>query len=390
MKFNNQHKTFLLGLSVSVLILVSFFAGAIADRLFVIQPLDVITGKIRLPAVRNQLSNADNSQLGTIMAEQASVADITEIAAESVVTVSIRQEQQVIERFDPFGIFGLPSTRTEQVQRDIGTGFVVGEENLVVTNKHVVGDAESDYSVIDREGNEYQVTQIYRDPSNDLAIIRAEGLNVSSLPLGDSDQLRVGEEVIAIGTALGEFRHTVTTGVISGLGRGIEAINPSGNQSENLEDLIQTDAAINPGNSGGPLLDRSGKVIGVNVAVSAGAENVGFALPINLVKASIDNFTATGSFDRPFLGVSYQNISAQAALTNEVPQGAYLLRIVERSTAAEAGLREGDIITRIDGESLREADLAEIINRKSINQRVRIDYWREGENFSVDVTLRSQ
>ncbi len=296
MKITPQVKTFFLGLSVSFLILFSFFAGAIADRVFVIKPVNFITGKLRFSGDLNQLQNRENeiSKLGILLSQKISIPDVAEVASNSVVTVSIKRKERVIESLDPFnlgfGVFSFSRGRVEEVQRDIGTGFVVADGGLIVTNKHVVSSSDAEYLVIDKDNNEYAVSQIYLDPTNDLAIIKTDGFSVSSLPLGDSSSLRVGEEVIAIGTALGKFRHTVTTGVVSGLGRGVQAIDSESKTAENLEGLIQTDAAINLGNSGGPLLNRSGQVIGVNVAISAEAENISFALPINIVKDLIKNY----------------------------------------------------------------------------------------------------
>ena len=301
------------------------------------------------------------------------------------------QRQQPIFQNSGFGLFNfqVPTGETEEVQQDIGTGFVVAEDGLVVTNKHVVADGQVEYLVIDSAGVEHQVTDIYRDPSNDLAILQVADLKAPPLDLGDSETLRVGETAIAIGTALGEFRHTVTTGVISGLGRGIQAGGPFFGL-ETLEGVIQTDAAINPGNSGGPLLNAAGQVIGVNVAVSAGAENIGFAIPINVVKASLDNFNQTGQFERPFLGVRYQMISEEAALANEVPEGAYLSEVVPDSVAAQAGLESGDIITRLAGDELTaDNDLATVINQQQVGEQIQIEYWRAGQRETVTVTLRS-
>lgn len=385
-KFSQSLKTFLLGLSVSILILASFFMGAVADRIFEIKPLNYLTEQWDLPLTRQE---STISQLGSLNVQDLSVADIAEMASGSVVTVSVRRQERVLSNFNPFGfgIFGLPRGEVEEVQRDIGTGFVV-EDGLIVTNKHVVSDPNAEYFVIDADNNQYEISEIYRDPANDLAIIKAENFSVEPLPLGDSEQLRVGQGVIAIGTALGEFRHTVTTGVVSGLGRGIEAVDPQARAAEDLEGLIQTDAAINPGNSGGPLLDRLGQVIGVNVAVSAGAENIGFALPINIVKSSLENFRQTGSFKRPFLGVSYRMITEQAALFNEVPQGAYLIEVVEGSSADQAGLKAGDIITRFAGQRLTDQDLATLINQKSIGDRVSLEYWRDEKSREVTITLQ--
>lgn len=393
MKVTSELKTFLLGLSISLLVLVSFFGGAIADRVFGVRPLDYVPGISRLDARPQTSENVNAPSLGGILGSVESVPDVAERASRSVVTVAIRRQETSLDPFSEslFGFgFRLPRrTQSEEVQRDIGTGFVVGDQGLIVTNKHVVNDANTQYLVVDKDNNEYQVSQIYRDPTNDIALLKVDGANLPSLPLGDSDRLRVGQSVIAIGTALGEFRHTVTTGVVSGLGRGIEAGDPFGGVVESLEDVIQTDAAINPGNSGGPLLDSAGSVIGVNVAVSAAGQNIGFAIPINVIKASIDNFNQTGQFNRSFLGVRYRMISEQAALFNEVPQGAYIVEVVEGSSAADAGLEPGDIMVEFDGKSLKDNDLATLINEQQPGERVTVKYWREQEERTVEVTLKS-
>lgn len=390
----NNKPSFLLGLSFSIFFLLAFFTGALADRVFVIKPLDYLASSDRGSASSNEVrfesGEADNtSLLGQLLqsSSDVTVADVAEIASESVVTVSIRTQQRVIDPFsDPFGL-GFDSGRLEEVERDIGTGFVVHESGLIVTNRHVVADAQAEYTVIDSDETEYNVTRIYRDPLNDLAILQVEGASLSPLMLGDSDTVRVGESVIAIGTALGQFRHTVTTGVISGLGRGIVAGDRF--TTESLENVIQTDAAINPGNSGGPLLNSRGEVIGVSVAVSQAGQNIGFALPINVIKASIDNFNETGRFDRPFLGVSYRMIEQEAALFNNVPQGAYIMEVVPGSVAAEVGFQQGDIIIEIAGEQMTDVPLAQVINSKKIGDQVRIRFWREQAEQDVVVTLRA-
>lgn len=400
---NKQTKAFLFGLSISAIILISFFGGALADRIFVLKPLNYLfsqngpftkTGRLLPNKSANNPLNQPISSLGQMMAEGSllSVADVAEKASESVVTVSIKKQQQVVDPMDLFGGFfgfGLPrgSTRVEEIQRDIGTGFVI-EGGLIITNRHVVADLQANYKIIDKNDKEYEVKRIYRDrdPGVDLAILQVEGLNAPALEMGDSDTLRVGEGVIAIGTALGQFRHTVTTGVISGLGRGITA-GDGMTMYENLQNVIQTDAAINPGNSGGPLLNSKGQVIGVNVA-TATADNISFALPINLIKTSLDNFNATGQFDRPLLGIRYQNITQQAALFNEVPQGAYLLEVAKDSSADLAGLKPGDIITQFDGQSLKDQDLATLINKKKIGDKVKIKFWRNQEEKTVEVVLK--
>lgn len=373
---------------VFVLLIAAASLGAIADRLFVIKPLDAV-----FPRGATTVIGGSSEITQRVLQEESAVIEVTENVADSVVTVSIRQDRAVRSPFfmDPFGSFGQRQFegRTETIEQDIGSGFVV-EGGLVVTNRHVVGNPNAEYKVIDKNGEEYLVSNIYRDPVNDLAILQIEGGDVlSPVELGESDNLKVGQFVIAIGTALGEFRHTVTTGVISGLGRGIQASGQFGGIVEQLEDVIQTDAAINPGNSGGPLLNSLGQVIGINTAVSARGENIGFAIPINVLKASLDNFEATGRFDRAFLGVRYQHIAREQAILNDVPAGAYVHEVVSGSAADEAGLHRGDIITRMDGISLSDGTtLAEVINQKRIGQTISIEYWRDGETRTLSVELK--
>lgn len=389
---NSSIKPFLLGLSISIVVIVSFFVGAVSDRLFVIKPLDFLIGRSAGVLDTTTPAPENDSKLGQLLRsnENVSIPDVSEVASESVVTVSIKTQQRILERDpqDPFGLFNMGTSRVEEVEQDIGTGFVVDQSGLIVTNRHVVSNSGAEYKVSDKDGKEYSVEQIYRDPTNDLAILKISGANLPTLALGDSDKIRVGESVIAIGTALGEFRHTVTTGVISGLGRGITA-GDGFYETEELDNVIQTDAAINPGNSGGPLLNTRGEVIGVNVAVSANAQNIGFALPINVVKASIDNFNQTGQFDRPFLGVSYIPLSMQQALQNNVPQGAYLNQVVANSSAAEAGLKEGDIIISIDNIKMKDTELSEVINKKKVGDVLTIKIYRDEQEQDIKVTLKS-
>lgn len=377
-----------MGTAVSVLVLVAFFAGGLADRVFVLKPVDWLLSSSKLPLLTQQGSG---SAAPTILsAEEKSTVDIASKASESVVTVSVKRKVSQVQLPMIGRIMGRQMDDLElpkEDKRDIGTGFVVTKDGLIVTNKHVV-DGSGEYLVIDKQNNEHKVLNIYRDPVNDLAILKVEGLQAPALDLGDSDSLKVGQQVVAIGTALGEFRHTVTTGVVSGLGRGIEAGDPFNSSVESLENVIQTDAAINPGNSGGPLLDSNGRVIGVNVAVSAAGQNIGFAIPINVIKASLDNFNQTGQFERPILGVRYQPISEQAALANEVPQGAYVVQVIEKSAASEAGIEAGDIITEFDGQSLKTNEIPKLMSKKKIGDRVQVKFWRDGETKEATVTLK--
>ncbi len=336
-----------------------------------------------------------------IVTEESVVTDVVEKVSPGVVTVSISKVQinQGLNFYDPFGIwgdfFGFQNNQgqSEKIEQDIGSGFIISTDGLIVTNKHVVSDTEASYKVVTAKDEVFDVKDIYRDPEVDLAILKIEASGLQALELGDSDNLKVGQMVVAIGTALGEFRSTVTTGVVSGLGRGIVA-GSAYEGTEKLDNVIQTDAAINPGNSGGPLLNSSGKVIGVNVAVSASGQNIGFALPINTIKTSIDNFKTTGEFERPFLGVSYRMISKRSALLNEVPQGAYVEEVVKDSAAEKGGIKTGDIITEIDGSKLDEDSgengLIQIINKKKIGDTIEVKVWRDGKESSLGVRLEKR
>jgi len=299
--------------------------------------------------------------------------------------------------FGPFSIFGLPQQNNAAPQpQDIGSGFIVSSDGLVITSKHVVSDVGAKFQIVIGNDKKYDVQKIYRDPLNDVAILKIDpsqnpGQNLAPVVLGDSSNLQVGQFVIAIGTALGQFRSTVTTGVISGLGRGITAGSEFAGFVERLDNVIQTDAAINPGNSGGPLLNSSSQVIGVNTAVSSEGQNIGFALPINIIKDSLKTFNQNGQFNRPYLGVAYKMLSKDVALSNDVPAGAYIQGVVNLSPASKAGLARGDIITKIDGVDLGQdkAELSNLIAKHKVGDTVSITFWRNNKTTDVKLTLDS-
>jgi serine protease Do len=330
-----------------------------------------------------------------IVTEESVVIDVVKKVGPSVVTIAAQTGS--LSQNDPFSLFGSPSRSTEP--QNIGTGFVVSEDGFIVTNKHVVSEKGINYLVITTNEKKYKVEKIYRDPLNDIAIVKVNpnenSQKLQHVELGDSSKLQVGQHVIAIGTALGEFNNTVTTGVISGLGRGIVAGSYFDGFAERLDNVIQTDAAINPGNSGGPLLNSAGQVIGVNTAVSQSAQNIGFALPINVIKESLKNFNDTGQFNRPYLGISYQMISREAALQNSLPEGAYIRGVIDGSAAEKAGLQVGDIITKVDGQKLQVTtrELAEVISKKKVGDKLVMTIWREtddnkeGDTFDITATL---
>jgi len=329
-----------------------------------------------------------------VLKEESVVIDVVDKVSPSVVTIGVIRKTDEGRQLSPFDVFLSPPEDNSDISDEqyIGSGFIVQKDGFIVTNKHVVAERGLDYVVIDYKDNHYEVENIYRDPSNDVAILKIK--NASSgvfkeAELGDSSNLKVGQFVVAIGTALGEFPSTVTTGVVSGLGRGIKAGSPFQGFVEELDNVIQTDAAINPGNSGGPLLNSSGQVIGVNTAVSNQGENIGFAIPINIIKDSINNFNKTGKFSRAYLGVSYVIISRQSALLNDVPQGAFVQSVITDSAADEAGIQVGDIITAISGEKITdEGSLAVIISKKKIGEAIDIRIYRDGKEITVNAKLK--
>jgi len=247
------------------------------------------------------------------------------------------------------------------------------------------------YRVITKDDKSYEVFRIYRDPVNDLAILKIEATGLVPVLMGDSSKLKVGQLAIAIGTALGEFRNTVTTGVVSGIGRGITAGSPFEGSVERLDNVIQTSAAISPGNSGGPLLNSSGQVIGVNTAVSQEGQNIGFAIPINVVKDALETFNTTGQFNRPYLGVRYKSITKELAIMNDVPEGAYVMDVVQDSPAQKSGFEIGDIITKIGDSRLSgKTELSTVIGSKKAGERISVVLWREGKENTVSVVLGTQ
>ncbi len=335
------------------------------------------------------------SEKTKIVSEESVITDVVDKVSSSVVTVSIAKSRNLgsifeIDPFDPWGSMRRQPQSPQNIQQDIGTGFIVAADGLIVTNKHVVGDTSAKYKVVTKDDKTYEVGKIFRDPTNDIAIIKINTNNLTPVTLGDSSKLKVGQMAIAIGTALGEFRNTVTVGVISGLGRGITAGSPFEGAMEKLDNVIQTDAAINPGNSGGPLLNSSGQVIGINTAVSGEGQNIGFAIPISVVKDALDNFNKNGGkFQKPYLGVRYKVITRDLALLNEIPEGVYVQEAILDSPAEKAGIQKDDIITKIDGKRLGEKDndLARIIAGKKVGDKILIEIWRDGTTKTFNVTL---
>lgn len=337
----------------------------------------------------NTLSKNSDEKVKLLTEESVVISTVDKVGPSVVTIVETPTEPRVQNENNPFYIFGFEDAPRSNEPQSIGSGFVVSSDGLIVTNKHVVSDRGVKYSILTNKDKKYDVEKIYRDPLNDIAILKVNTTELKPVEMGDSSNLKVGQFVIAIGSALGEFRNSVTTGVISGLGRGITAGSAFEGFAEKLDNVIQTDAAINPGNSGGPLLNSSSQVIGVNTAVSAEGQNIGFALPINVIKQSLDNFNKTGQFNRPFIGVSYVVLSPDVASVNELVAGAYIDNVVAESPAEKAGLKKGDVIVSVNDKKIEKDkfELSAAISENKIGDIVTLKVWNDGETRDVKVTL---
>ena len=344
----------------------------------------------------NTVNNTIEKQ--TVVYQESVITKVVEQTLPSVVTVGISktassQDLFEIDPFNPFSPLRRVPGQQKKIERNIGSGFIISTDGLIITNKHVVSDTEAVYQILTNDKKKYNVEKIYRDPLNDLAILKINASNFKPLKLGNSSKLKLGQLVIAIGTPLGEFTNTVTSGIISGLGRGITAGSPFEGYVEKLDNIIQTDAAISPGNSGGPLLDSKGEVIGVNTAIAQEGQNIGFAIPVNVVSDLINNFQKNGgNFERPYIGVRYKLIEKQTAVLNDLVEGAYIIQVVPDSPAEKSGLQEEDIIIEFDGKKIAGGDeqiLAKLINGKKPGERANLKIWRNKEIKDIFVTLES-
>jgi serine protease Do len=321
----------------------------------------------------------------SVLVEQSSATiDVAQRVTPSVVSITSQSTG--------FSFFG-----SAQTTQGAGTGIIISNDGLIVTNNHVIEGAQN-LTVYTSDGKEYKNAKVVAaDVQNDVAFVRISASNLKAAELGDSANVKVGSDVLAIGNALGQFENTVTKGIISGLGRPVAAGDQGGNQVEMLQNLFQTDAAINSGNSGGPLVDLTGKVIGINTAVASNGQNIGFAIPINQIKRDLENVKSQGKIVKPYLGVRYIPVTKEFASSNNlsVDHGAYLSgdaqnpAVVPNSPAAQAGLKEADIILSIGGRAVDEKNSpSSLIGDKKVGEKVKIEYQRDGQKQTVEVTLQ--
>ncbi len=425
-----QNKEFLF-LTIIINILVTFIilgflgVGILEKKDEILKRLSLFSENIVLDENNKEEIQSDKndnekkeSETQNFVSDETRTVQIVEKVSPAVVSIVITKDVPIVEQyneqFNPFeqffgpnplgdgGLnFQIPQYRqkgTEKKEVGGGSGFLVSKDGLIVTNKHVIVDDTASYTALTNDGKKHEVTVVAKDPVLDVAILKMkDGDNYPYLEFGDSDKLKAGQTVVAIGNALGEFRNSVSVGVISGLSRSIVAGDGRG-ATEQLEEVIQTDAGINPGNSGGPLLNLSGKVIGVNVAVASGSENIAFALPANSVKGVVESVKSFGEIVRPYIGVRYIQVNSIIKEKNNlsVDYGALVLRgekpedlaVIPGSPADKAGIVENDIILEIDKIKLDdEHSLASLVRKKKVGDTIKLKILHQGKEKFVDVKL---
>ncbi len=301
---------------------------------------------------------------------------------------------EVANRLAPAVVSILVESRGSSVSA--GTGMIITSDGYILTNKHVVDGARSITIITDNNDTYENVKLVGTDPTNDVAILKVNAKDLPTVILGDSKTIIIGQQVIAIGNALGQYQNTITSGIISGLGRSLTAYSSDYSMSEELSDMIQTDAAINAGNSGGPLVNAAGEVIGINTAVSSEGSNLGFAIPISSVKGLIKSVIEEGRVTRSYAGIRYFNITPDIAIEYDLPvtSGAYLFTdssesaVIEGSPAADAGLETGDIITKVNGISIgRSGSFSSLLGEYAPGDTVQLEILRDGETKALKLTL---
>ena len=347
------------------------------------------------------------------MKQKSPIVEIAKNVCPAVITVVVSKDLPKIESFYSFPFGGkeylMPKMekngnrvkeKIEKTKIGGGSGFIVSADGYVLTSNHVVADTSADYTVILDPRHKYPAKVLSRNPINDIAVLKIDDENLPYVELADSNKIEMGEDVVAVGNALGEFHDTLSSGIVSGLSRFITAFGGIDHQTQNLKGLIQTDAAINPGNSGGPLVNMDGKAIGINTAMIMGAQNIGFAIPINYAKKDLDEVKKYGKIVIPFLGIKYVLISKEMAQMNKLPvnDGAMVVRealgeppVINGSAADKAGVKEFDIITECDGEKITlKNPLAHILQKCKIGKTSVLRVLREGKEIELKIKLEEK
>ena len=350
------------------------------------------------------LSGSLSNQKRIVTSQSQLINQIAKAVGPSVVSVNVNITAAASSQ-DIFNPNGFTQPTNEQAA---GTGIILSDSGIIVTNRHVAPEGTTSVSVTLSDGTELKdVTVLGRTNASDsldvafLKINNAKGHHLTAAAVGDSSKVMVGDAVVAIGNALGQFQNTVTSGIISGYGRSVQAGSggsPTSSSTENLDDLLQTDAAINEGNSGGPLVNLNGQVIGINTAIAGNSQNIGFAIPINDLKGLIEQVLKTGKFSRPYLGVRYIPLTADVANQYglSVNNGAFIApsadpnasSVIAGGPAAAAGLQTSDIITRLDGTNIDQThSLTSLLDQHQAGDQVSLTVLRNGQTLHVSVTL---
>ncbi len=365
----------------------------------------LFNNKVNVPVAPYQSSDSH---------EQAVIGAVKQ-ASPAVVSIIISKDVPIIEQcpYSPFSnlppefqqFFGFGSDQfyqpcqkgTQKQEVGGGSGFIISSDGLILTNKHVVSEKNASYTVLTNDGKKYDAKVLAQDPATDLAVVKINQTGLPTVKLGDSDSVQLGQTAIAIGNALGEFRNTVSVGVISGLARTITASGAG--ISETIEGVFQTDAAINAGNSGGPLLNLKGEVIGINTAMVSGAQNIGFAIPINKAKRDIDSVKTTGKIISPYLGVRYLLITPDLVKKEKlsVENGA-LVRggknepaVIKNSPAGKAGIQAEDVIVSVGGVKIDQNNsLASLVQKYKVGDKINLKVLRNGKELFFEITLEEK
>lgn len=340
--------------------------------------------------------NKANQQV--VLNESQLISDIAKQVGPSVVSINVTASSQQTN------FFGFSSPVQQQ---GAGTGVIISTDGYIITNRHVIPSGTTDVQVVLSDGTEFSdVEVIGRTTDNDpldiafLKIKNTKDHKLTAAKLGDSSKLQVGDKVVAIGNALGQFQNSVTSGIISGFGRSVEAGSSSGTgDTETLQNLLQTDAAINEGNSGGPLVNIDGEVIGINTAIAGGqAQNIGFAIPMNDAKGLVTSVLKKGKLERPYLGVRFVTLNDEYAYQYNlnVKRGAYIAPsrgrdpIIKDSPADKAGLKEKDIVIKVNGTSIDEThSLTSLVGQSVVGDEVTLTIIRDGKEQSIKVKLEA-
>ena len=324
-----------------------------------------------------------------------------------IATKSLRElEKELPAEIFPLLPFGMPDLKIPEDKIDVrgiievgnGSGFIVDPTGIILTNKHVISDPEAEYEVLISNGKKYKALILARDPICDVAILKIPAINLPTLKLGNSEKIQLGETVLAIGNALGIFQNTVSKGIISGLSRNISP-NEENKETDiqQLRGLMQTDAAINPGNSGGPLINLKGEVVGINAAIISGAQNIGFAIPINSAKKDLGDVMSFGEVRRPLLGIRYVNIdkNLREKMGLPVEYGAIIVgkkgtheAVIKGSPAYKAGIKEGDIVIECNDQKITNAkNIQDILETMSVGETMKMKLIRKGKVLAKSIEL---